>query len=283
MYYSSLYENKKRGTFDFPIELYQVSAASPRYQMPFHWHLEYELILILSGSFGLSLNGKTFLMNAGDCAWVGSGVVHGGIPDDCIYDCVVFDLGTLLHDTPLCARSAAEFLSDETEYTGVFPAGSVQAGLSGQLMTAMRDEKKGYEWTTVGLMWQLMGSLIGKEKSAPVLSVNRGKILKLKNVLSYIKDHYENPITLAELADLAGMSPKYFCRAFSHMTGKTPIEYLNYYRIEQAGEQILLTDRSITDIALGCGFNDMSYFSRTFSRYKGVSPTGYRKLQAQNA
>lgn len=280
MYYSSLYENKKRGTFDFPIELYQVSAASPRYQMPFHWHLEYELILILSGSFGLSLNGKTFLMNAGDCAWVGSGVVHGGIPDDCIYDCVVFDLGSLLHDTPFCARSAAEFLSDETEYTGVFPAGSVQAGLSGQLMTAMRDEKKGYEWTTVGLMWQLMGSLIGKEKSAPVLSGNRGKILKLKNVLSYIKDHYENPITLAELADLAGMSPKYFCRAFSHMTGKTPIEYLNYYRIEQAGEQILLTDRSITDIALGCGFNDMSYFSRTFSRYKGVSPTGYRKLQA---
>lgn len=280
MYYSSLYENKKRGTFDFPIELYQISSVSPRYQMPFHWHLEYELILVLSGRFELSLDGKAFPMKAGDCAWVGSGVVHGGIPSDCIYECVVFDLGTLLHDTPVCARSAAGFLSDENEYTGVFPVGSVQAGLSRQLMAAMREEKKGYEWTTVGLMWQLMGSLVSTEPSPPAPLRNRGKILKLKSVLSYIRDHYEDTITLSELAGLAGMTPKYFCRAFSHMTGKTPIEYLNYYRIEQAGGQLLLTDRSITDIALGCGFNDMSYFSRTFSRYKGVSPTEYRRRQA---
>lgn len=277
MNYSSLYENKKRGTFDFPIELYIVSSTSPRYQMPFHWHLEYELILVTSGTFELSLDGKSFLMKSGDCAWVGSGVIHGGTPSDCLYECVDFDLGTLLHDTPVCTRNAASFLSDENGYTGVFPKGSIQADLSGQLMAAMREEKKGYEWTTVGLMWQLMGSLVGSETSAPALSRNRGKIIKMKNVLSYIKDHYENAITLTELAGLAGMTPKYFCRAFSHMTGKTPIEYLNYYRIEQAGEQLLLTDRSITDIAMGCGFNDMSYFSRTFSRYKGVSPTMYRK------
>ena len=49
MNYSALYENKKRGTFDFPIELYYVDSASARYQMPLHWHLEYELILIMEG------------------------------------------------------------------------------------------------------------------------------------------------------------------------------------------------------------------------------------------
>lgn len=279
MYYSSLYENKRRGTFDFPIELYSLTSTSPRYQMPFHWHLEYELILISSGSFELYLDGKTFLMKGGECAWVGSGVIHGGFPCDCIYECVVFDLGTLLHNTPVCIKSASSFLSDENEYTGVFPTDSIQASLSGQLMAAMREEQKGYEWTTVGLMWQLMGSLIGSKSSSPAPSPNRSRILQMKKVLTYIRDHYENAITLAELAGLAQMTPKYFCRAFSHMTGKTPIEYLNYYRIEQAGEQLLLTDRSITDIALSCGFNDMSYFSKTFSRYKGVSPTAYRRKE----
>lgn len=279
MYYSSLYENKRRGTFDFPIELYFVTSASPRYQMPFHWHLEYELILISSGSFQLYLDGKTFPMRGGDCAWIGSGVIHGGIPTDCIYECVVFDLGTLLHDTPICKKSVTSFLSDENEYTGVFPGGSVQASLAGQLMAAMRREQKGYEWITIGLMWQLMGSLIGREKPSPALSKDRSKIIRMKNVLAFIRDHYENAITLAELAALAGMSPKYFCRAFSQMTGKTPIEYLNYYRVEQAGEQLLLTDCSVTDIALGCGFNDMSYFSKIFSRYKGMSPTVYRRKE----
>ena len=61
------------------------------------------------------------------------------------------------------------------------------------------------------------------------------------------------------------------------MTGKTPIEYLNYFRIEQAGEKLLLTEDSITEIALDCGFNAMRYFSKTFTRYKGVCPFAFRK------
>ena len=277
MNYSELYENKKRGTFDFPIELYYVDETSPRYQMPLHWHLEYELILVLKGSFELSLDGKSFLLKEGNCAWIGDGVVHGGIPNDCVYECVVFDLGTLLHDTPVCSRSAAEFLADENGYTGVFASGSRQAALADKIFESMEKEQKGYEWTTIGLMWQLMGSLITTKTKNNSLSKNRQQIIKLKNVLTYIRNNYENPITLGELADVAGMVPRYFCRAFADMTGKTPIEYLNYYRIELAGERLLFTDESITDIALGCGFNDMSYFSKTFSRYKGITPTVYRK------
>ncbi len=84
-------------------------------------------------------------------------------------------------------------------------------------------------------------------------------------------------MSLEELAAIAQMSPKYFCRAFSQMTGRTPVEYLNYYRIEQAGEQLVMTENSVTEIALNCGFHDMSYFSKTFIRYKGVSPRTYRK------
>ena len=96
-------------------------------------------------------------------------------------------------------------------------------------------------------------------------------------MLAYIRDYYENTITLKELAKIAGMSPKYFCRAFAQITGKTPIEYLNYYRIEQAGEQLVLTENSVTEIALNCGFHDMSYFTKSFAKYKGVCPTTVRK------
>ena len=61
MDYSSLHEDKKRGKFDFPIELYYVDSSAPRYQMPLHWHLEYELILVLKGNFHLSIDGKKYL------------------------------------------------------------------------------------------------------------------------------------------------------------------------------------------------------------------------------
>lgn len=277
MNYSSLHENKKHGTFDFPIELYNVDCASPRYQMPLHWHLEYELILVKNGSFELSLDGKTFEMSAGNCAWVGSGVVHGGIPQDAFYQCIVFDLESLLNNMPICTKSAAKFITDENKYTRVFLKDSAQAELSKQIFLAMEQENKGYEWTTIGLLWQLIGSFIGNYASVSFISRDRKKIVKLKSVLAYIRDYYENTITLKELADIAGMSPKYFCRAFAQITGKTPIEYLNYYRIEQAGEQLILTENSVTEIALNCGFHDISYFTKSFAKYKGMNPTAFRK------
>ena len=278
MNYSELYENKKRGSFDFPIELYYVDENTPRYQMPLHWHLEYELITILQGSFEIYLDGEISTLHQGDCAWIGDGVVHGGTPVNCIYECVVFDLGTLLHDTPVCKRSATEFLASKNGFTSILKKGTISAKLADKIFEAMEKEQSGYEWTTVGLMWQLMGNLLSQSVNRPPLEVTgRVQINRLKNVLTYIRDHYDSTITLEELAQVAGMNPRYFCRAFSQITGKTPIAYLNYYRIELAGEKLLMTNDKITDIALSCGFNDMSYFSKLFTREKGLTPSAYRK------
>lgn len=277
MKYSELYENKKRGSFDFPIELYYVDESSARYQMPLHWHLEYELITVLSGSLELTVDGKKSYLEKGDCAWIGGGVVHGGIPHDCIYECVVFDLSTLLHDTPICTKSAAEFLANKDGFTSVLKRETPCAVLADRIFEAMEKEQKGYEWVTVGLMWQLMGMLLSLKSEQFISVVNKNQVNKLKNVLAYIRDRYDNIITLDELACVAGMSPRYFCRAFSQITGKTPIAYLNYYRIETAGERLLMTDETVTEIALSCGFNDMSYFSKLFAKEKGMTPSQYRK------
>lgn len=280
MNYSSLHEDKKRGTFDFPIELYYVDSSSPRYEMPLHWHLEYELILVLSGRFHLSLDGKQYTLEAGDCAWISDGVIHGGIPENCIYECVVFDLTALLRDTPLCTKSAGEFLNNSTSFSGPIDRSSISTKTADSIFEAMEKEQKGYEWITIGLLWQLMGSLLNNtDATADKSSQNRHQITRMKAVLSYIRDNYSQQITLTQLAKLAGMSPKYFCRAFSAMTGKTPMAYLNYYRIENAGERLRLTDASVTEIALECGFNDMSYFSKQFKRYKGTTPLKYRNTQ----
>lgn len=74
-----------------------------------------------------------------------------------------------------------------------------------------------------------------------------------------------------------GMTPKYFCSFFYGMTRKTPIEYVNNYRIERACEQLLSTEMSITDIGLNCGFNEISYFIKTFRKAIGTTPHQYRK------
>ncbi|HCB90521.1 MAG TPA: AraC family transcriptional regulator, partial [Ruminococcaceae bacterium] len=100
---------------------------------------------------------------------------------------------------------------------------------------------------------------------------------QMKNVLLRIRKDYSSPLTLKQLADEAGLAPQYFCRVFKQVTGRTPIDYLNYYRIECAAELLCATEDSITEIALSCGFNDLSYFIRLFRQMKGMSAGQFRK------
>jgi len=60
MKFLASHESSTRGTFDFPIELYYVDKMHPRYEMPFHWHMEFELMLVLSGEFSLLIDGRSY-------------------------------------------------------------------------------------------------------------------------------------------------------------------------------------------------------------------------------
>lgn len=280
MNYSKLYENKKRGTFDFPIELYYVDKLTARYEMPLHWHLEYEIITVLRGSFELSLDGETSLLTPGDCAVISGGVVHGGIPYECIYECLVFDLQAFLQNMPIRSKSLGAFLSEPSSITGIYRKGSIMADITDKLFDSMECERTGYELVCVGLMWQLLGEFASSLSRLPTAETkNNAQITKLKTVLSFMHKNYNRHISLDELAQNAGMSPKYFCRVFKELTGKTPIDYLNYYRIESACEMLTLTDETVTEVAMNCGFSDMSYFSKTFAKYKGISPNKFRKAK----
>ena len=90
MKFLASHESSTRGTFDFPLELYYVDKMHPRYEMPFHWHMEFELMLVLSGEFSLLIDGRSYLLHKGDAAIISAGAVHGGTPSDCVYECVVF-------------------------------------------------------------------------------------------------------------------------------------------------------------------------------------------------
>jgi len=80
------------------------------------------------------------------------------------------------------------------------------------------------------------------------------------------------------MAQKANMSQKYFCSFFKEMTSKTPMEYLILYRIECSARKLKSTDMSVTDVALSCGFNDLSYFIKTFKKIKGCTPAKFKNV-----
>ena len=100
---------------------------------------------------------------------------------------------------------------------------------------------------------------------------------RIKPVLEYIEHHYNAPLALERLAAVVGMNPKYFCRVFSRLTHQSPMDYVNFYRIEQAAYLLDSTDLPVTEVGSRCGFVESSYFTKVFKKYKGATPVLYRR------
>lgn len=284
MRYSDYQEKSTRGTFGFPIQLYYVDSTHPQYEMPLHWHMECELILILRGCFDLYVNGRSKTLSEGQCAFVPSEFIHGGVPHDCIYECVVFQMESFLQSSSECLEEYNRAIERGVIGQMFFEKNSPCGVLIDAIFESMEKENSGYTFKTTGLLWQLTGNIIeAGEKSGSKTASDKvyKRNARIKRVLSKIRRDYSKTLRLEDLADAAGLNPQYLCKAFKEVTGKTPIDYLNFYRVECAAEMLSIESMSVTEIAMACGFGDLSYFNRLFKRHKSMSPTAYRKRFTQ--
>ena len=99
----------------------------------------------------------------------------------------------------------------------------------------------------------------------------------LKKLLVFMHENYTRKIYLKDVAKVIHVSPKYFCTYFKDKFGKSFVEYLNHLRVEHACILLATTQQSAMEIALQVGFENLSYFIRTFKRITGSTPNAYRK------
>lgn len=281
MQYINYQESRQRGTADFPLEYHHVSPSHPQYIMSLHWHVEFELIRILKGTLQLTIDEEEFLVSSGMFIFIPAGVLHAGMPDYCEYDCLVFDMNILMNKNDSCCRLIRMITEHEVEPQYIYPESDQDFHrIIWDMFDAVASRKKGYQMIALGSLYQMIGTIFSESRyhhTSDLYSRHHRRILQLKQALEFIEASYNMPLTLDEIAHSVNMSPKYFCKFFQEMTHRTPIDYLNYYRIERACYQLLTTEQSITDVAYSSGFNDLSYFIKTFKRYKGTTPRRYLK------
>lgn len=282
------YEKKQHGTDEFPAKYYYVDSHHPRYVMSAHWHTEWELIRVKSGTFTIFADEEEICARAGDVILLRDSMLHHGTPTDCIYECFVFDLHGLFRTNEFVKQYIRPVYRMELLPQVYYPAGNnyaVNRFADALLETCSLKNDPTMDrgllrLSVIGYLCNLFSYILQHKlyTQAPVESLQKMyRISQLKAVLKYIEQNYGSNITLNSLADIAGMNPNYFCRVFQNITQKTPMDYVIYYRVEQATVMLANTSLSITDIAMACGFFDHSYFSKIFKRIKGVTPRAYRK------
>ena len=108
-------------------------------------------------------------------------------------------------------------------------------------------------------------------------SQNSRKVTQLRPVVKYIEDNFARSITLAEIAKSAHLSISRLAHLFKEQMGVTIIDYITSIRIERAKELLLTTDKSCTEICFESGYNNQSYFTRTFRDCAGMTPRNFRE------
>ena len=99
---------------------------------------------------------------------------------------------------------------------------------------------------------------------------------KIDTIFKYVNKHFQNPITLDDIADEVSMTVPAFCRYFKKSTGKTFTKLVNEYRVVHATKLLNESQLSITEICYECGFNNFSHFNKTFQDITGKSASNYR-------
>ena len=284
----NLKENVIHGTKDRPIHALHFSTADESFFVPNHWHGYIEILLIRRGIYECSINLETQILHAGDICILKRGDLHQikNLETDCCHDALLFEPEILLfaYSDTWNATILQPFLHHALLIKNVIstdhPAHAPLHSLIDLLLrTALEEGNRWYEQSKLRLLELMIlleqyQCLISAESARSDMEIK--KIDRYKQIVSYMEHHYQEPVTLQELAAIIPCNSQYLCRFFKEVSGMTPIRYLIQYRIEESCKRLLETSDSVSDIALDCGFENISYFIRKFREIKSCTPKEYR-------
>ena len=280
VHYLAYNEPIQHRTGDLPLAFYHVDPQHPRYHMRMHWHRETELLWMLRGEMRLYVEDVPLDLRTGDFAVIGEGALHGAEEvRDAAYECVVLDPYALLMHVESCKSALKEVVGRTIflENRALRAAPDLSAALA-RLYDSVRSGVSCGGLRAVGALYEVFGLLTGQLDAAVRTDTNRAgvKAEQLKPALEYIEQNYGSKISLETLARSTGLSPKYFCRCVRAIIHRSPIDYLNHYRIECASFLLATSDMTVAEVAQRCGYNDSSFFIKQFRRYKHTTPRQYK-------
>lgn len=105
----------------------------------------------------------------------------------------------------------------------------------------------------------------------------------MQEAISYIKNYYSQKITVEDIANYLALNRSYLYTIFMNSLGISPKDFLTEFRISRGKEQLVLTDLSVEEIAVSCGYRNSLAFGKIFKQKVGITPTQYRNDNRKDA
>lgn len=257
--------------------------ATPLFEVPWHQHAEFELILFTQGEGTSYIGNYVGEFKAGDIFFLGSNLPHtfqkanAGLFTSAVVVHFTDDFwGSAFLELPE-SRTIRQLL--ETSAKGLRIEGASRQQLGPMIQNL--EHTKGFQ--RIILLCQCLALMAGGQEFETVSTqeinpLNSRQKERIDAIFQYTIAHFQEAITLPAIADHAGMSVPAFCSYFKKSTKKTYIDFLNEVRIGHACKQLMDTQMSIEQVCYDSGFNTPANFNKQFLKVKGVTPSQYRKV-----
>ena len=283
-----LKEEVIHGVDGYAYAQYHITNLLYPFYISYHWHNEIEVIYIKKGMLKVIIDDTEYMGNEGDVFLVNPGQIHMMSTKD-----LTTEYYTLLFDIKLIEFEQKDEVNDyfkainEEELRLIT---CIRQHVSYEKIRRYIEEiismnimkNKLYKFDTKVKILQILRLLLGNSYMLAEDRRYEGKNKEIKRlILTYIEENYNSRITLTDVANIAHMSEKYFSRFFKENFGINFIDYITRVRLEKAAILLRTTDNSVTDIALKCGYTNISYFIRSFKKSFEVSPHKFRTTKRE--
>ena len=254
-----------------------------------HTHADFsELVIVLSGTATHVVDGEEYPIRKGDVFVISNNTAHGYKHPKNFHICnIMFHLSYFLDyqsDIKTTAGFHALFVIEPTltktqGFKRQLTLNLAQYEEIHTLIVSLKNEYEtklpGYQTMIISLLSQLFTSL---SRFYDVSQKSDSKeVVSIANTIAYMENHYNEDLSIEELAQYSGLSSRHFRRIFQRIYSISPTKYMTILRIQAAMKALQNPHLSITEIALLCGFSDSNYFSRKFKAETGKSPLECRK------
>lgn len=277
------------GTSAFPCGCYQTDLHTD--EVPWHWHAEYEFGLCIEGLIDYHAGGERLLLHAGDAVFVNGGVPHTEVPaTGCEEPCVEGSLvcrPSMLYGTRESSiyLDCLRWLEDRAAPQVVHLPASGEpwqreaAAAAHRAHAAVASDEPHADVTARELLTRVCMAVIDHVAwgRADGLRAMDGRDLERARIMiSFIEEHFAEPIAVGEIADAASVSVREAQRAFRSVVGEPPMAYLNDWRLYEASKLLRTTDDPVSAVARQVGFSSHSHFARRFRERYGHTPSEHR-------
>lgn len=245
-----------------------------------HWHNSLEILYMSSGKMDVGINNKTYSLVQGDLIVINSGDIH-------FTHCrELAQIYVLQVPYPILKTHIPnyDYVRFQTREGSVLFTGSAYDKEISRMMVLMcqtvTDKKPGYSLLFASYLYQLLYLLFQYYRTDISTSTKQKSdrnLIRLEQVMSYVKNHYTQPISLEDGAGILSLNPEYFCRYFKKYMGMTFLEYVNTIRLSHIHQDLLNTNYSISELMDRHGFSNYKLFTKMFRSTYGCSPGALRK------